>query len=242
MNEDETRERSLKWKKILSVVKFIVLIIILIGIPAYILLFQRAVIAHFRSFDDVLNYMLKYKTEGIFVYFGAQILQIMISVLPGQVFQFVAGYMFGFWPGLLYSIIGAFLGSTITYYLAKFLGEDAMHLFFGQEKMKYFIERLNSKRAYIIVFLIYLIPGLPKDLVCYAAGVSDMKYKAFIILSTVGRIPGMCGSLLFGAMYLQKSYVGMIVIACVVTVALILCFIFRKRLQGVIDRIYNKIS
>ena len=173
---------------------------------------------------------------------AVQILQIVISVLPGQVFQFAAGFLFGFVPGLVYSIIGAMMGTTITYFLARFLGRDAMHLFFGGEKMQYFIERLNSERAYIIVFLIYLIPGLPKDLVCYAAGVSNMKFKPFLIISTVGRIPAMCGSLLFGVMYMQKSYTGMIIIAAVCTVILIFCFIYRKRLTGILDNIYNKIS
>jgi uncharacterized membrane protein YdjX (TVP38/TMEM64 family) len=157
-------------------------------------------------------------------------------------FQFAAGTIFGFPLGLLYSIIGAVLGSTVTYYLARFLGKDAMELILGSEKMHYFVERLNSERAYIIVFLIYLIPGLPKDLVCYAAGISDMKFKAFIILSTAGRTPAMCGSLLFGVMYMQKNYTGMIIISAVCAVILILCFIFRKRLTGILDDIYNKIS
>lgn len=242
MAEESNKGRAEKWKKILSIAKLIILIGIVVCIPAYILIFQRDVIAHFRSYDDILAYMSQFKAGSVFVYFGAQILQIMISVLPGQVFQFVAGSLFGFLPGLVYSIIGAFMGSTITYFLAKFLGEDAMLLLFGEDKMNYYVERLNSERAYIIVFLIYLIPGLPKDLVCYAAGVSDMKYKAFIIISTVGRIPGMCGSLLFGALYIQKSYTGMIIIAVIVTIILVLCFIFRKRLKGTIDKIYEKIS
>ena len=239
---NEIDKRAHKWKKILTIVKFMILIAIVIGIPAYILIFRQDVISSFRSFDDVVSYLKKYEAQSALVYMAAQILQIVISVLPGQVFQFAAGFLFGFVPGLIYSIIGAMMGTTITYFLARFLGRDAMHLFFGGEKMQYFIERLNSERAYIIVFLIYLIPGLPKDLVCYAAGVSNMKFKPFLILSTVGRTPAMCGSLLFGVMYMQKSYTGMIVIAAICAVILIICFIFRKRLTGIIDNIYHKIS
>jgi uncharacterized membrane protein YdjX (TVP38/TMEM64 family) len=166
----------------------------------------------------------------------------MISVLPGQVFQFAAGSVFGFLPGLLISIAGAAIGATVTYHLAKFLGEDAMHQIFGEERMQEYVKRLNSERAYLIVFLIYLIPGLPKDLVCYAAGMSDMKYRAFILLSTVGRIPGMCGSLLFGHMFMQKNYTGMIIVAIVAGIILLLCFLFRKRLRTWMDKVYVKIS
>jgi uncharacterized membrane protein YdjX (TVP38/TMEM64 family) len=104
------------------------------------------------------------------------------------------------------------------------------------------VERLNSERAYVIVFLIYLIPGLPKDLVCYVAGVSEMKYKAVLLLSTVGRIPGMCGSLLFGHMFIQENYTGMVVVGVVVVVILILCLIFREKLRSLVDRAYKKLS
>jgi uncharacterized membrane protein YdjX (TVP38/TMEM64 family) len=117
-----------------------------------------------------------------------------------------------------------------------------MHQIFGEERMQEYVKRLNSERAYLIVFLIYLIPGLPKDLVCYAAGMSDMKYRAFILLSTVGRIPGMCGSLLFGHMFMQKNYTGMIIVAIVAGIILLLCFLFRKRLRTWMDKVYVKIS
>ena len=152
------------------------------------------------------------------------------------------GAVFGFLPGLLISIAGAAIGATVTYYLARFLGRDAMHLLFGEERVQHYVERLNSERAYVIVFLIYLIPGLPKDLVCYVAGVSEMKYKAFLLLSTVGRIPGMCGSLLFGHMFIQENYTGMVVVGVVVVVILILCLIFREKLRSLVDRAYKKLS
>lgn len=241
-NMSEGEKRAKKWNTILTIAKFAILIVILIGIPAYIIIFKQDVITQFKSLDQATNYLRGYKKIGAIAYIGAQILQIIISVLPGQVFQVAAGFMFGFVPGLLLSLTGAILGSTITYYLARFLGADAMKLFLGEEKMQYFLERLNSEKAYVIIFLIYLIPGLPKDLVCYAAGISDMNLKPFLILSTVGRIPGMCGSLLFGVMYLNKSYTGMIVVGAICAVGLILCLIFRKRLTGVLDNIYKKIS
>lgn len=99
--------------------------------------------------------------------------------------------MYGFWLGYLYSLIGAFLGSVLTYYIAKILGHDAMHLTFGEEKIKSMLETLNSKKAVVLVFLIFLIPGVPKDLCNYVAGLSEMKLKPFLIVSLIGRSPGM---------------------------------------------------
>lgn len=233
--------KAKKTKLILSVLKFTILIGIVIAVPLYFYFFQRDFIEGFRSFDDIITFLETYKTQSIFIYIAVQVMQIVISVIPGQAFQFAAGYLYTFFPGLLYSIIGATLGTLISFYLAKILGKDAIHLFFGEEKMTYFIDRLNSKRAYTIVFLIYLIPGLPKDIVSYAAGISEMKFKAFLILSLIGRTPGMAGSLLIGSLYMKQHYIGMAITAALAVIAFVLCLIYRKKISGYIDRFYEKI-
>lgn len=231
-----------KTKLILSVLKLAVLSGIVIGIPLYIVLCQRDFIEQFRSFDDVLAYLEHYKFESIFIYIGIQILQIVISVIPGQAFQFAAGYLYGFIPGLIFSVIGAFLGTLVSFYLSRLLGKDAVHLFFGEERINHFIERLNSRRAYTIVFLLYLIPGLPKDVVSYAAGVSEMKFKAFMAFSMAGRIFGMSGSLLIGAFYFKQHYIGMAVIGAFAVIAFILCVIYRNKINRYLDKFYDKVT
>lgn len=231
-----------KTKLILSVLKLAVLSGIVIGIPLYIVLCQRDFIEQFRSFDDVLAYLEHYKFESIFIYIGIQILQIVISVIPGQAFQFAAGYLYGFIPGLIFSVIGAFFGTLISFYLSRLLGKDAVHLFFGEERINHFIERLNSKRAYTIVFLLYLIPGLPKDVVSYAAGVSEMKFKAFMAFSMAGRVFGMGGSLLIGAFYFKQHYIGMAVIGAFAVIAFILCVIYRNKINRYLDKFYDKVT
>lgn len=237
--KEKGRER---WRKWISILKLVLLTAIIIIVPLYVYFFQRDLISEFRNYEEIVRKLRGYGIWSVFIYMLAQTVQIVISVLPGQVFQFAAGAVFGFLPGLLISIAGAAIGATVTYYLARFLGRDTMHLLFGEERVQHYVERLNSERAYVIVFLIYLIPGLPKDLVCYVAGVSEMKYKAFLLLSTVGRIPGMCGSLLFGHMFIQENYTGMVVVGVVVVVILILCLIFREKLRSLVDRAYKKLS
>ena len=158
-----------KIKLFSTVLKFGLLLFILVGLPLYIYFYQPQVIDNMSSLENVNAFFSQYKTQSIFVYIGAQIAQIVICVIPGQWLQFAAGYMYGFWMGFLFSLIGAALGSVITYYLAKLLGRDAMHMIFGEAKINEFIHKLNSKKAIIVVFLIFLIPGVPKDLCNYAA-------------------------------------------------------------------------
>ena len=233
---------SSKKKVAIAILKLILLILIVVLIPLYLYFYQQDFLMRFRDFNDIVSFLDRYKLQSIPIYIILQIAQIVISVLPGQFFQLAAGYLYTFWPALLFSCIGAFLGTTITFWLAKGLGSDFVHIFFEKDKTEDYVKRLNSKRAYTIVFLLYAIPGIPKDVVSYAAGLSEMKYKAFIILSTIGRLPGMMGSIMIGSMWHKEEYVGMIILAIIAVVAFCSCIIYRKKLHELLDKAYDKLN
>lgn len=231
-----------KGQSFIAIIKFAVLILIVAGVPLYIYLFHRDLISQFSSFDDVVVYLRQYRQFSVPIYLAAEVLQIMIFILPGQVFQFAAGYLFGFLPGLIYTFIGALIGTTITFYMARLLGSDAVQLMIGDEKSKHYSVLLSSKKAYLITFLIYLIPGLPKDAVCYAAGVSGIRFLPFLVISVAGRMPAMAGSIIFGAMYMKKDYTGMGAVALIVAVICVISLIKRKQIISYIDHLYEKYS
>lgn len=235
-------EKENKRKVIISALKILILVLIVIGIPLYIWFFHGDLIKSFENMDDVIAFLERYQTQSIFVYIGLQIIQIVISIIPGQVFQMAAGYLYGFWPALIFAMAGALAGTAISFTLAKVLGRDFLHLFFGEEKMSYYIERLNSKKVYTIVFFLYLIPGIPKDVVSYAAGASDIKFKPFIILSALGRLPGMVGCLLMGTMFVDENYTGVIIIGAIAVFTFCICVAFRKKIQILMDKFYDKIT
>ena len=218
------------------------LLLIAAGVPAYILIFHHDLITRFQSYDEVVYYLRSYKGYSAIVFVLIQVLQIVISVLPGEVMEFAAGSLFGFPLGLLLTFIGCLIGTTIVFYLAKFLGADAVRRIAGENRMQEYIEKLNSEKAYILVFILYLLPGIPKDILCYIAGISSMRFKPFLLLSSVARIPGICGCLLFGTMYMQKNYTFMIGLAAATGIILVLCFLFRERLLGLADKIYEKLN
>ena len=233
---------SSKKKVAIAILKLIFLIFIVVLIPLYLYFYQQDFLMRFRDFNDIVSFLERYKLQSIPIYIILQIAQIVLSVLPGQFFQLAAGYLYTFWPALLFSCIGAFLGTTITFWLAKVLGSDFVHIFFEKDKTEDYVKRLNSKKAYTIVFLLYAIPGIPKDVVSYAAGLSEMKYKPFIILSTIGRLPGMMGSIIIGSMWHKEEYVGMIILAIIAVVAFCTCIIYRKKLHELIDKAYDKLN
>lgn len=230
-----------RMKTILAVVKLLILAGLLVGVPLYVYFCHHQVIEQMSSIANVKEFFAQYKTSSVFAYIAAQMMQIIICIIPGQWLQITAGLVWGFWLGYLYSIIGAVVGSIITYYLAKWLGKDAMHLFFGEDKVQEYVKRLNSKKALIIVFLIFLIPGVPKDLCNYLAGISEMKIKPFLIVSLIGRSPGMMGSLLIGKQLSTGSWTGAIVVAVIFIILFIVGIIFRKKLMAWFDRAYDKV-
>lgn len=243
MTLKDERKKNLRRKfKIFSAVfKMLIFLVIIIGIPLYLYFFQKDLIDEFSSMESVHALFEEYKTQGIFFYIIAQILQIVICIIPGQWLQFGAGYMYGFWLGYLFSLIGAFIGTIMTYYIAKVLGHDAMHMIFGEDKFRKMVKKLNSKKAAIIVFFIFLVPGVPKDMCNYVAGLSEIKLKPFLIVSLIGRSPGMMGSLLIGRQIGTGGYVSAAVIAAIAVAACILCVIFRKRLTSFMDKAYDKL-
>ena len=229
-------------KKAIPIIKLLLLLCIVVAIPANIVLYHHDIIERFESFEDIIFFLRQYHWQSILIYIVIQAFQVVISVIPGQAFQFAAGYLYTFLPGLLFSLTGAALGTCVSFWLAKVLGKDAVHLIVGAEKAAYYVERLNSRRAYAIVFLIYLIPGIPKDIVSYAAGVSEMRWHPFFTFSMLGRLPGMSGSLLIGALYMREHYVLMGIVAAAAVIAFVVCIIYRKKLEQYLDKLYDKVT
>lgn len=234
MSNDSGTDRR---KKTVALIKLILLVIIIAGIPAFLYLRYGADLFSKDTADRIIDYLQANKHHAALLIIGLQIIQVVVCVLPGQPIQFAASFMFGVVPGYLLSIAGAVIGTTISFYLAKLLGSDAMHVIFDEEKLGEYRRRLNSGRGLMIAFLIYLIPGIPKDLVAYAAGISEMRFRPFLPVSAVGRSPAMLGSLLVGHFFVRKDYRSMIILSVVIALILLACFIKRKELIGFLDRI-----
>lgn len=240
--EDPKRIRRQRLQKIMAIAKLCLLLILVVGIPAYIFFFHHDLIERASSIEQVEAFFARYRGQSILVYLGLQIIQIIVCILPGAALQFSGGYLFHFWLGFLLTMVGAIIGTVVTYYLARILGHDAMHMIFGEEKINNTLNKINSKKGVAVVFLIYLIPGVPKDLCTYAAGLSEMKLKPFLILSMTGRTPAMIGSLIIGQQVQLGGYTSAAIIAGLAVVFCVLGLIFRKKLTDLLDRFYVRLQ
>lgn len=215
--------------------KLLLLIFIMVGIPIIMFFMFKNTLFNKNYLLSLPKHLSTHKYIAFLPLISLQTLQIIISILPGQPIQFASSYVYGIWIGYLISIIGALIGSVITYYLANFLGSESLHLLFGEQRVKDYVKKLNSRRAYTIIFFIYLIPGIPKDMVSYVAGISNIKIKPFLLISTLGRTPGLFESLLFGMFWAKKNYLGLMIVSLVTLGILIICYKKRASLMKFLD-------
>jgi uncharacterized membrane protein YdjX (TVP38/TMEM64 family) len=146
-----------------------------------------------------------------------QALQVVISPIPGEATGFLGGYLFGVWGGFIYSTLGLTLGSVFAFVIGRWLGAHFVRNLVSNvnwERMCFIVEAEGA----ILCFIIYLIPGLPKDVVCYLFGISPMPLWVFALVSGLGRIPGTWilsaqGAHTAHGQYIQAVLVGVIALA-----------------------------
>ena len=120
------------------------------------------------------------------------------------------------------SFIGITIGSIVVYGISYIFGKPLVKKIVSKKDFKYFDKILNLGNINLIVFLLYLIPGIPKDILGYICGISRISAKNFIIYSSLGRIPGIMVSAYFGAKISSQNYALLISIAVIMILVFIL--------------------
>ncbi len=194
----------------------------------------------FSSAESVRDWVLGWGLVAPLVFMALQFIQVVLFVIPGEVTQVAGGYLFGMWLGTLYSLIGILIGSTVNFYLGRTLGVPFVEAIFGAERLKRFGTILSSKRATTAFFLLFAIPGIPKDALSYVAGLSSLRFGWFLLVSTVGRLPGILGSSAIGGAVARQMWltVGFVVLAA--TILLVLGLLYREQLHRFVERVVTK--
>lgn len=135
---------------------------------------------------------------GRFAYIGMVILQVVIAVLPGEPFEIAAGYAFGAVEGSLLCIAASTLGSVMVFLLVRRFGVPLAEVFFPPEKLGRIRFLKTTPKRNLIFLIIFMIPGTPKDLLCYFAGLTDMRFSLWLMICSLGRLPSIVTSTVGG--------------------------------------------
>lgn len=163
------------------------------------------------------------------VFIGIQAMQVIVAPIPGEITGPVGGALFGTLWGLVYSTIGLTIGTLICFGLGRLWGEPLIRPWLSEHhwnKMNFIVEAEGA----IICFVLYLIPGFPKDITAYLFGISPMPFWLFAIVSTVARIPGTWISSYFGAHVAERQYIYAVAFLAVVIALCLPLYYYRDRI------------
>ncbi|MDW8802730.1 TVP38/TMEM64 family protein [Clostridium sp. A1-XYC3] len=199
---------------------------IVLGIIFAILLFIAYEYYHryfyiLKNPDRIKKTITSYGQYSILAFYILQIIQVIAFFIPGEVVQIAGGYIYGTLWGSILSLLGITTGSMVVYSISRFYGKPLINKIISAKDFKFFEKALRMGSVNYIVFLLYLIPGIPKDVLAYMCGISNITFKNFIIYSTLGRVPGIFMSAYFGAKFSAENKVVLIVIAIVAVVLFI---------------------
>ena len=223
--------------RIIKILSLIAVPLFILGTALLVFLFRKEIWSVFSSHEQFTHWVDSWGMAGPLVFIGLQILQVVVFVIPGEVPQIAGGFLFGISRGLLFSIVGIAIGSTVSFFLARFLGVPFVSALFSEKQVRKLTKILEAPRSTIAFFLFYLIPGIPKDIFCYVIGLTSMKFWIFMMISLVGRMPGLVGSIIIGDAAAGKKWILVGTLFFLAAVFFIAGLLFRDKIESWIERI-----
>ncbi|MEK3881135.1 MULTISPECIES: TVP38/TMEM64 family protein [unclassified Paenibacillus] len=182
------------------------------------------------SLDGFRDYILSTGKLGPVMLVLFQILQTVIAPIPGEVVQIAGGYIYGTTLGAVFVTGGMLLGAMIAFYFTRFLGGSFIEGLLQREKFKWMRGMMDNNKFSVFLFIIFIIPGLPKDMFIYAAGLTTMKPLRFFMILLIARFPWLLASVSIGANIYHKNYGPTIVISAISVLAFIFGLIYKDKL------------
>lgn len=188
-----------KTYKYISLIAFAIamIVITIIAIP---------LIQSVKEPEEFKAFIGKFGAFGIVVMFLIQVAQIIVALIPGEVIEFMAGCMYGWIGGLMLCLAGIALGQVLIFKMVKKFGKEFVEAAAGSKAMEKFKFLNDEKKLKATIFLLFFIPGTPKDLITYAVPFTSIKLRDFILLTLVARIPSVVSSTYAGDAFVKSDY------------------------------------
>jgi uncharacterized membrane protein YdjX (TVP38/TMEM64 family) len=210
----------------------ILLIVALVAL-VYYLIAKSSLVSNFQNNPEILQQSItNLGIYGPLVIILLQTFQTIISIIPSQLTTIVAGFAYGPIYGLFYSMLGAFFGSSIIFFVAKKYGKEIVSKFFPKREIVHFNKLMSAKKGWALLFA-RLIPIFPNDLVSVAAGLTDIPYWRFTIFSTLGFVAQMALLTFFGSELSQGKISLTLIIIILVLIVFMIVVIFRNQLKRI---------
>ena len=218
--------KSLRSKRILAVISVVVVVTLVTALAFFI---WKGFENNIKTPEAFKEYIEGFGWKGYLVAIGIQMLQVAVALIPGEVVEIGAGCAFGWFGGTVICLAGVAIASSAVFLLTKKIGIKMVELFVDPSKIDS-LRFLNSeKKLKRTVFLLFFIPGTPKDLITYFVGLTRISFGEFLAISLIARIPSVLSSTLVGHYVIEENYMtSILVFAATAAVSLVGILIYNK--------------
>ncbi|HTM09459.1 MAG TPA: TVP38/TMEM64 family protein [Verrucomicrobiae bacterium] len=189
--------------------------------------------------ERIMAFLASFGSYSAAVFVILQALQVVVAPIPGELTGVVGGFVFGKVYGLILSMVGLMLGSWVAFELASILGRPFVERLIKKDIVDKFDFLTRSNAGVMVAFLLFLIPGFPKDMLCFLLGLSRMRLRTFLVVSTIGRLPGTYLLTVQGASVREEEYGTTVVLIVVSAAVVVAAYLYRTRLFHWIQSLHH---
>ncbi|WMJ87679.1 TVP38/TMEM64 family protein [Anaerocolumna sp. MB42-C2] len=194
-----------------------------------------------KSQQTLKAWVTSFGIGGWFLILSMQIIQILIAFIPGEPIEILAGVLYGGFGGLFLCLFGCTLASSCVFMLSKNFGTPLVAKLFNKNKLEAFAFVKDTKKLEIIVFILFIIPGTPKDMLTYVAGTSPMKLAQFLAISTFARFPSIVSSTFIGSTLRNGQWETAALIFALTAILGVLGIKYQEHMVGFCKRLGQRI-
>lgn len=184
------------------------------------------------------DYISNLGIKGFLIVLLIQLLQIFIAFIPGEIIEILAGLLYGTWGGLAICLLGNAIASFLIFVVVKFFAKSYRYKL--QDKLAQYNFLNNKKKVALYLFIIYLIPGIPKDIITYLVPFLPINFTEFLIVTSIARIPSIISSTYSSHSLLNNNYIIPIIIMSIFAILAVIGFIFKDKIITYLKKDHEK--
>ena len=191
-------------------IRLIILIAVFAVCMIIVMIIFRPFILDLRNEEYRESFSVWIKSHGltgVIILLGVQILQIFIAVIPGGPIQIIAGMAYETWGGFAIIVTGCVFTSALIFFLVRKFGMPLLRRFFGEKEINTWVFLKDTKKTSLVIFILFLIPGLPKDLFTWLSPLTSLSLPAFVFLSVLARMPAILTSTITGDSMMTGNWI-----------------------------------
>ena len=196
-----------RYKKILAGISFGIMIILILLLTWFLCRWLTSF-----SQEGLRDYIRSFGTASWLAFLTLQFLQVFIALIPGELLESVAGFVFGPLWGTILCYAGVAMASAVVFALTRRLGVKLVEVFISREKISQLRFLNTEKKRNRLLFLLFFIPGTPKDLLTYFVGLTDIRLSDFLLISLFARFPSVVSSTFGGHLLGEGDYTGAVIL------------------------------